>query len=99
MAVIALTQGMGSLAQDIAKQLADELGLATLQHEVGERVADKMHVSKSLINRLRAGKAGTFERLLRTHLVAHERHVADDGPEGRAAEARRGGCARTGRMP
>lgn len=63
MAVIALTQGMGSLAQDIAEQLAEELGLATLQHEVGERVADKMHVSKSLINRLRAGKAGTFERL------------------------------------
>jgi len=63
MPVIALTQGMGSLAQDIAEQLADELQLATLQHEVAERVADKMHVSKSLINRLRAGKAGTIERL------------------------------------
>ena len=63
MPVIALTQGMGSLAQDIAEQLAQELGLATLQHEVAERVADKMHVSKSLINRLRAGKAGTIERL------------------------------------
>jgi cytidylate kinase len=63
MPVIALTQGMGSLAQDIAEQLATELGLATLQHEVAERVADKMHVSKSLIGRLRAGKAGTFERL------------------------------------
>lgn len=63
MPVIALTQGMGSLAQDIAEQLADELGLATLQHEVGERVADRMHVSKSLINRLRAGTAGTIERL------------------------------------
>ena len=55
MPVVALTQGMGSLAQDIAEQLADELKLATLQHEVGERVADKMHVSKSLINRLRSG--------------------------------------------
>jgi len=63
MPVIALTQGMGSLAQDIAEQLAAELGIATLQHEVAERVADKMHVSKSLINRLRAGKAGTIERL------------------------------------
>ncbi len=63
MPVIALTQGMGSLAQDIAEQLAAELGLATLQHEVAERVAHKMHVSKSLINRLRAGKAGTIERL------------------------------------
>ena len=60
---IALTQGMGSLAQDIAEKLADELQLSTLQHEVAEHVANKMHVSKSLINRLRAGKAGTIERL------------------------------------
>lgn len=63
MPVIALTQGMGSLAQDIAEQLAQELGLTTLQHEVAERVADKMHVPQSLISRLRAGKAGTLERL------------------------------------
>ena len=63
MPVVALTQGMGSLAQDIAEQLAEELKLATLQHEVGERVADKMHVSKSLINRLRSGKAGLIEGL------------------------------------
>ncbi len=63
MPVIALTQGMGSLAQDIAEQLAQELSLATLQHEVAERVASKMHVPKSLISRLRAGKAGTIERL------------------------------------
>jgi len=63
MPVVALTQGMGSLAQDIAEQLADELKLSTLQHEVAERVANKMHVSKSLIGRLRAGKAGPLERL------------------------------------
>ena len=63
MPVIALTRGMGSLAQDIAEQLAAELHLATLQHEVAERVAEKMHVSRSLINRLRGGKAGALERL------------------------------------
>jgi len=63
MPVIALTQGMGSLAQDVAEQLADDLNLTTLQHEVAERVADKMHVSKSLINRLRGGKAGLIEGL------------------------------------
>lgn len=63
MPVIALTQGMGSLAKEVAEQLAQELGLSTLQHEVAERVADKMHVPKSLINRLRAGKAGPIERL------------------------------------
>jgi cytidylate kinase len=62
MPVIALTQGMGSLAQDIAEQLASELQLTAVQHEVAEHVATKMHVSKSLINRLRAGKAGAIER-------------------------------------
>ena len=55
MPVIALTQGMGSLAQDVAEQLAAELNLSTLQHEVAARVADKMHVPKSLISRLRTG--------------------------------------------
>ena len=63
MPVIALTQGMGSLAQDIAEQLASELQLSTLQHEVAEHVASKLHVSKSLVSRLRAGKAGALERL------------------------------------
>ena len=84
MPVIALTQGMGSLAQDIAEQLAQELKLATLQHEVVEHVADKMHVSKSLINRLRDGKAGTIERL-----------TADRDSDGRLH--RRGGAR--GRRP
>ena len=62
MPVIALTQGMGSLAQDIAEQLAAEMGLTTLQHEVAERVAEKMRVPRSLVNRLRTGKAGALER-------------------------------------
>lgn len=63
MPVIALTQEMGSLAKDVATQLAAELGLSTLRHEVAEHVAQKMHVPKSLINRLREGSAGTIERL------------------------------------
>jgi cytidylate kinase len=63
MPVIALTQGMGSLATDIAEQLARDLQLTLLQHEVGENVADRMHVSRSLITRLREGKAGTLERV------------------------------------
>lgn len=63
MPVVALTQGMGSLAQDVAEQLAQELNLTTLQQEVAEHVASRMHVSKSLISRLRAGKAGPLERL------------------------------------
>jgi hypothetical protein len=62
MPVIALTQGMGSLAQDIAEQLALELNLKTLQHEVADHVASRMHVSRSLISRLRGGRAGPIER-------------------------------------
>jgi len=61
MPVIALTQGMGSLAQEVAEKLAADLGLQNLEHELAARVADKMHVSKSLINRLRSGKAGLIE--------------------------------------
>jgi len=63
MPVIALTHEMGSLAKDVADQLAEELQLTVMRHEVLEHVASRMHVPKSLINRLREGKAGTFERL------------------------------------
>jgi len=52
---------MGSLAQDVAEKLAADLGLQNLEHEVAASVANKMHVSKSLINRLRSGKAGLIE--------------------------------------
>src|SRR5262245_43546479 len=62
MPVIALTQEMGSLSKDVAKALARELGLATIRHEVVEHVASKMHVSRSLIKRLREGQAGAIER-------------------------------------
>lgn len=63
MPVIAMTQEMGSLAKDVALQLAQSLGLAVMRHEVIDHVADRMHVPKSLIGRLRGGKAGLVERL------------------------------------
>ena len=63
MPVIAMTQEMGSLAKDVALQLSEMLQIETMRHEVVEHVAARMHVSKSLINRLREGKAGTIERL------------------------------------
>jgi len=63
MPVIAFTQEMGSLAKDVALRLAEEMNLATLRHEVVEHAASLMHVPKSLINRLREGKAGPIERL------------------------------------
>ena len=63
MPVIALTQEMGSLAKDVSVQLAEEMGLELMRHEVIERVADRMQVSTSLLGRLRGGKAGFVERL------------------------------------
>jgi cytidylate kinase len=62
MPVVALTQEMGSLSKDVAKALARDLGLTTMRHEVVDHVAGKMLVSRSLIKRLREGKAGTIER-------------------------------------
>lgn len=62
MPIIALTQEMGSLATDVALELAQSMNLAMMRHEVLEHVADKMHVSSSLISRLREGKAGFVER-------------------------------------
>jgi cytidylate kinase len=63
MPVVAMTHEMGSLAKDVALQLAKDLNLAVMRHEVVEHVADRMHVHTSLISRLREGKAGLVERL------------------------------------
>lgn len=63
MPVVAMTHEMGSLAKDVALQLAQELNLAVMRHEVVEHVADRMHVPTSLISRLREGRAGLVERL------------------------------------
>lgn len=63
MPVIAMTQEMGSLAKDVALELADKAHLAVMRHEVLDNVADKMHVPSSLISRLREGKAGLVERM------------------------------------
>ena len=62
MPVIAMTQEMGSLGKDVALQLAAAMNLAVMRDEVVEHIADRMHVSKSLISRLREGKAGFMER-------------------------------------
>jgi cytidylate kinase len=63
MPVIAMTQEMGSLAKDVALELGATMKLNVMRHEVVEHVAGKMHVSSSLINRLREGKAGLIERV------------------------------------
>jgi cytidylate kinase len=63
MPVVAITHEMGSLAKEVALQLAQSAGLSVMRHEVLEHVAGKMHVPSSLISRLREGKAGLVERL------------------------------------
>lgn len=62
MTVIAMTHEMGSLGKDVALELAKTMNLSVLRKEVVENVAGKMHVPRSLINRLREGKAGLIER-------------------------------------
>jgi cytidylate kinase len=71
MPVIAMTQEMGSLAKDVSLRLAEVMGLGVMRHEVIDSVADRMNVPKSLIGRLREGKAGLVERL-----TADQRSVA-----------------------
>jgi cytidylate kinase len=85
MPVIAITQEMGSLAKDVALKLGGSLNLAVMRNEVIEHVADKMNVPKSLIKRLRGGKAGLVERL-----STDDRSVAVYTAEGVFALADRG---------
>lgn len=63
MPVIAMTQEMGSLAKDVATHLAQTQGLAIMRHEVIDHLAEKMNMNKSVIRRLREGKAGLVDRL------------------------------------
>jgi cytidylate kinase len=62
MAVIAMTQEMASLGKDVALGVAEALGLQLVRHEVGDMVAGRMQVKKSLIRRIREGKAGKIEK-------------------------------------
>lgn len=62
MPVIAMTQEMATLGKDVALGVCEALGLAQVRHEVGDVVAGRMQVKKSLIRRLREGKANTIER-------------------------------------
>jgi cytidylate kinase len=62
MPVIAMTQEMASLGKDVALGVAEKLGLQLVRHEVGDMVAGRMHVKKSLIRRIREGKASKIEK-------------------------------------
>ncbi len=62
MAVIAMTQEMASLGKDVALGVCEALGLQQVRHEVGDVVAGRMQVKKSLIRRIREGKASAIEK-------------------------------------
>ncbi len=62
MPVIAMTQEMASLGKDVALGVCEALGLQQVRHEVGDVVAGRMQVKKSLIRRIREGKAGKVEK-------------------------------------
>jgi len=62
MTVIAMTQEMATLGKDVALGVAEALGLQQVRHEVGDVVAGKMQVKKSLIRRIREGKASKLEK-------------------------------------
>ena len=62
MTVIAMTQEMASLGKDVALGVCEALGLQQVRHEVGDVVAGRMSVKKSLIRRIREGKAGKIEK-------------------------------------
>jgi cytidylate kinase len=62
MPVIAMTQEMASLGKDVALGVCEALGLQQVRHEVGDVIAGRMSVKKSLIRRIREGKASTIEK-------------------------------------
>ncbi len=63
MPVIAMTMEVGTRGSEVAAGVAQALGIASVGHDLAERVADKMHVKKSLLQRLREGKATMMERI------------------------------------
>jgi len=62
MPVIAMNQEMGSQGKLVAEQLAADLGLEIVRHEIIDHLAEKMHVRKSMLQRFVQGKSGLIER-------------------------------------
>lgn len=63
MPLVAITREMGSLGIEVAEQVAAELKLPLIHHEIIEHLADKMRVRRSHVQRLLDGKAGILEKL------------------------------------
>jgi len=62
MPVIAMNQEMGSQGKLVAEQLAADLGLEIVRHEIIDHLAEKMHLRKSMLQRFVQGKSGLIER-------------------------------------
>jgi len=92
MPLIAITREMGSLGIEVAEQVAAELKLPLIHHEVIEHLADKMRVRKSHVERLLDGKAGILEKLTadKTSLSIYTAAETID------LAAREGGCVLRG---
>jgi len=67
MPLIAMTREMGSLGKDVAKGVADALGIPIVHHEIIEPLADKMRLRKSHVIKLLEGQPSFFERLTADH--------------------------------
>ena len=77
MPVIAITREMGSLGNEVAQGLGNELGLPVIYHEVIDHLADRMRVRRSHVVRLLDGNAGLLERLT-ADKVSMFLHTADE---------------------
>lgn len=67
MPLIAMTREMGSLGKEVAKGVADALGIPVLHHEIIEPLADKMRLRRSHVIKLLEGQPNFFERLTADH--------------------------------
>jgi cytidylate kinase len=61
--VIAMTMELGVRGNEVAAGVAKALGLTVVANDLAERVAGRAQVKKSLVQRLREGKASLLERL------------------------------------
>jgi cytidylate kinase len=63
MPLIAMNREMGSLGKDVAKHLADELGLKIQHHEIIDHLANRARIRKSHVISFLEGSQGFIERL------------------------------------
>ena len=63
MALIAMNREMGSLGKDVAKGLAEALGLKVQHHEIIDHLANRARIRKSHVISFLEGTQGIWERL------------------------------------